>query len=58
MITEKKQFNNKVDADFKDRVDEHLTEVNAHSLSANILVQKSVSYALDYYDTNGKYPWQ
>ena len=62
MTEEKKQFNNKVDASFKDRVDEHLEMIDKKyrdlHISGNTLVQKSVSFALDYFEENRGYPWE
>ena len=62
MTEEKKQFNNKIPADLKDRIDEHLSEndakYNTVHLSANSLTQYSIQYALDFYDVHSRYPWQ
>ena len=62
MTEEKKQFNNKIPSDLKDRIDEHLSEndakYNSVHLSANSLTQYSIQYALDYFEKEGNYPWQ
>jgi len=62
LTEEKKQFNNKIPADLKDRIDEHLSEndakYNTVHLSANSLTQFSIQYALDYFDNKGVYPWE
>jgi len=59
---EKKQFNNKIPAELKDRIDEHLSEndakYNSVHLSANSLTQFSIQYALDYFDRERRYPWE
>ena len=62
MTEEKKQFNNKIPAELKDRIDEHLaendTKYSAIHLSANSLTQYSIQYCLDYFDSKGVYPWE
>ena len=62
MTEEKKQFNNKIPAELKDRIDEHLSEndakYNTVHLSANSLTQYSIQFCLDYFDREGNYPWQ
>ena len=62
MTEEKKQFNNKIAASLKDRIDGHLAERDSEfekvHLSANSLTQFSIQYALDYFEKEGFYPWQ
>lgn len=62
MTEEKRQFNNKIPADLKDRIDGHLAENDAKyekvHLSANSLTQYSIQFALDYFDEHGSYPWE
>ncbi len=62
MTEEKKQFNNKIPGSLKDRIDEHLAVSDGKyekvHLSANSLTQFSIQYALDYFDKEGRYPWE
>ena len=61
-MKETKQFNNKIPADLKDRIDGHLATSDEKykrvHLSANSLTQFSIEYALDYFEKGGKYPWE
>ena len=62
MTEEKKQFNNKIPAELKDRIDSHLETRDAEfekvHLSANSLTQYSIQFCLDFYDVHSRYPWQ
>ena len=62
MTEEKKQFNNKIPADLKDRIDEHLAMVKKKyelvDVSGNSLTQYSIQFCLDYFDRERRYPWE